>query len=151
MAQKYTKNIKAVIDILKDEIKGDVKSALKKMTKDYTMTWVYQKKNGELFPATKNDLNAELEDVYPIKSREYDIKNIAEGDNVVMIEMIESYPDPDTKKIYRTPMVIVLEMEKGKIRTGRHYADPKLSYLCLTKKQLEKAYKNNKGSKGVLR
>ena len=114
MAQKYTKNIKAVIDILKDEIKGDVKSALKKMTKDYTMTWVYLKKNGELFPATKNDLNAELEDVYPIKSREYDIKNIAEGDNVVMIEMIESYPDPDTKRYIVHQWLLFLKWRKGK-------------------------------------
>ena len=101
--KKYSKNIQTVIDILKDEIRGDVGSALKKMTKDYTMTWVYQTKSGELFPSTKNDLKAELEEVYPIKGREYDIKNIAEGDNVVMIELVESYPDPDTKKVYRTP------------------------------------------------
>jgi len=151
MVKKYSKNVQTVIDILKDEINGDVKSALKKMTKDYTMTWVYQKKNGELFPSTKNDLNSELEEVYPIKGREYDIKNIAEGENVVMIEFIESYPDPETKKVYRTPLVIVLEMKGGKIRTGRHYTDPKLSYLYLAKNQVEKAYKNSKGSKKVLK
>ncbi|MCR4306365.1 MAG: hypothetical protein NUV42_00170 [Candidatus Yonathbacteria bacterium] len=151
MSKKYSKNVRTVIDILKDEINGDVKSALKKMTKDYTMTWVYQKKNGELFPSTKNDLDTELEEVYPIKGREYDIKNIAEGDNVVMVEMVESYSDPDTKKIYRTPLVIVLEMKNGKIRTGRHYCDPKLSYLHLTKRQTEKAYKNSKGSAAVLK
>jgi len=151
MVKKYSKNVQTVIDILKDEINGDVKSALKKMTKDYTMTWVYQKKNGELFPSTKNDLNAELEEVYPIKGREYDIKNIAEGENVVMIELIESYPDPETKKVYRTPLVIVLEMKGEKIRTGRHYTDPKLSYLHLTKKQVEKAYKSSKGSKEILK
>ena len=151
MVKKYSKNVQTVIDILKDEINGDVKSALKKMTKDYTMTWVYQKKNGELFPSTKNNLNSELEEVYPIKGREYDIKNIAEGENVVMIEFIESYPDPETKKVYRTPLVIVLEMKGGKIRTGRHYTDPKLSYLYLAKNQVEKAYKNSKGSKKVLK
>lgn len=151
MAKKYSKNIQTVIDILNDEIKGDVRSALKKMTKDYTMTWVYQKKNGELFPSTKNDLNAELEEVYLIKGREYDIKNIAEGNNIVMIELIESYPDPETKKVYRTPLVIVLEMRGGKIRTGRHYTDPKLSYLHLTKKQVEKAYKNSRGGKEILK
>lgn len=151
MVKKYSKNVQTVIDILKNEINGDIKSALKKMTKDYTMTWVYQKKNGELFPATKNDLNAELAEVYPIKGREYDIKNIAEGDNVVIVEMVESYPDPETKKIYRTPLVIVLEMRAGKIRTGRHYTDPALSYLYLKKSQVARAYKNSKGSKEVLK
>jgi len=149
--KKYSKNTQTVIDILRDEINGDVKSALKKMTKDYTMTWVYQKKNGELFPSTKNEMKEELEEVYPTKGRQYDIKNIAEGDNVVMVEMIEIYPDPKTKKVYRTPLVIVLEIKGGKIRTGRHYTDPKLSYLHLTKKQTEKAYKNTKGSKEVLK
>lgn len=151
MIKKYSKNIQVVIDILKNEIKGDIKSALKKMTNDYTMTWIYQGENGELFPATKNDLNAELKEVYPIRGREYDIKNIAEGDNVIMVEMIESYPDQKTKKIYRTPLVIVLEMKNGKIRTGRHYCDPKLSYLHLSKNQIKKAYKNSKGSKIILK
>lgn len=150
MMKKYSKNVQTVIDILKDEINGDVKSALKKMTNDYTMTWVYQKKNGELFPTTKNDLNAELEEVYPIKGREYDIKNIAEGDSVVMVEMVESYRDTETKKVYRTPLVIVLEMKAGKIRTGRHYTDPALSYLHLKTAQVAKAYKNTNGSKEVL-
>ena len=55
---------------------------------------MYQGKE-ELFPTTSNDVDAELEDVYPIKGREYDIRNIAESENVVMIEMIENYPDPD--------------------------------------------------------
>ena len=151
MAKKYSKNIQTVIAILKDEVNGDIKSALKKMTKDYTMTWVYQKKNSELFPTTKNDLSAELEEAYPIKGREYDIKNIAEGNNVVMIEMVESYPDPETKKVYRTPLVIVLEMKAGKIRTGRHYTDPALSYLYLKKSQIAKAYKNSGGSKEILK
>ncbi|MCX6784358.1 MAG: hypothetical protein NTV81_00230 [Candidatus Komeilibacteria bacterium] len=137
---RLTKNIKTVLDVLQDEIKGDVKLALKKLTSDYTMTWVYKNKRGELFPRTKKDINVELEEVYPIKGRQYDIKNIAEGNNVVMVEMVESYPDPKTKKVYQTPLVIVLEMKNGKIRTGRHYCDPALSYLYLTKKQVAKAY-----------
>jgi ketosteroid isomerase-like protein len=58
-----------------------------------------------------------------------------------MIEMVESYPDPKTKKVYRTPLVIVLEMQNGKIRRGRHYCDPDLSYLHLTKKTVERAYR----------
>lgn len=149
--KKYSKNIQTVIDILRDEVAGDVVSALKKMTADYTMTWVYQKENGELFPATKKNIQKELSEVYPIKGREYDIKNIAEGKDVVMVEMVESYPDPETGKVYRTPLVIVLEMQNGKIRTGRHYADPRLSYLYLTRRQTVEVYKNNKGSKEIIK
>jgi len=141
MPKKPSKNIKTVLEILKDEIRGDVKSALKKMAKDYSMTWVYQAKNGALFPRTKKDIKKELTEVYPVKGRKYDIKNIAESKDVVMVEMTESYPDPETKKVYRTPLVIVLEMKNGKIKKGRHYCDPRLSYLHLSKKQIEKAFK----------
>jgi ketosteroid isomerase-like protein len=141
MPKRLSKNAQIVLAVLRDELEGDVRSALKKLTSDYTMTWVYKSpKNGTLFPKTKKDVKAELAEVYPIKGRRYDIKNIAEGKNVIMIEMIESYPDPKTKKIYRTPLVIVLEMKSGKIRRGRHYCDPNLSYLYLTKSQLKKVF-----------
>ncbi len=138
--KKKSKNVKTVLDILNDEIRGDVRSALKKMAPDYSMTWVYRAKDGTLFPRTKKNIEKELGEVYPIKGREYDIKHIAEGDGVVMVEMVESYPDSKTKKVYRTPLVIVLEMKNRKIRTGRHYLDPALSYMHLTKKQVEKAF-----------
>lgn len=147
MRKKFSKNIQVVLGIFKNEVDGDIASALKKMTKDYTMTWVYAG-NGKkhLFPSTTPNLKAELAEVYPIKGRQYDIKNIAEGDNVVIIELVESYPDPKSGKVYRTPLVLILEMKNGKIRTGRHYLDPKISYKHLTKSQVEKAYKNSKGS-----
>ena len=139
-------NIQLVLDILKNEADGDVKVALTKMTKDYKMTWMYQGKE-DLFPTTSNDVDAELEDVYPIKGREYDIRNIAEGENVVMIEMIESYPDPDDGQMYRTPQVIVLELKDGLIHTGRHYTDPRLSFMELTKEQLDSVLRDTKTKK----
>jgi ketosteroid isomerase-like protein len=145
--KKYRKNIQTVINILQNEVDGDVRSALEKMTKDYSMTWVdLGIKGKELFPTTKNDMQAELEEVYPIKGRQYDIKNIAEGKDLVMVELIESYPNPKTGKTYRTPLVLVLEMKNGKIRTGRHYLDPRISGKFLSKKQVERAYKNLKKS-----
>jgi len=139
-------NIQLILDILKNEADGDVKVALTKMTKDYKMTWMYQGKE-DLFPTTSNDVDAELEDVYPIKGREYDIRNIAEGENVVMIEMIESYPDPDDGQMYRTPQVIVLELKDGLIRTGRHYTDPRLSFMKLTREQLDSVLRDTKTKK----
>lgn len=110
--------------------------ALKKMTVDYKMTWMYEK-DSELFPTIKNNIKAEMKDVYPIKGRTYDIRNIAESDNSVFIEVVESYPDPDTGKIYRTPQVIILELVEGKIRTGRHYCDPRLSLKDLSKEEID--------------
>jgi len=141
MAKKISGNVKVVLGVLKDEIGGNIKSALKKLDPEYIMTWVYKSKKGVLFPRTKKSLEEELKEAYPIKGRKYDIKNIAESKNIVMVEMVESYPDPQTKKIYRTPIVIVLEMKKGKIRKGRHYCDPQLSYLYLTKEEVNKAFK----------
>jgi len=152
MQKKYSKQVQTVLDILQNEIDGDIAGALKKVTKDYTMTWVYQTpKKKELFPTDTMNNEQSTEEVYKIKGRQYDIKNIAEGKNVIMIEVIESYPDPNTKKIYRTPLVIVLEMNRGKIQTGRHYCDPNLSYLHLNKRQIEKIYKKNKKSEIIIK
>lgn len=53
------------MDILEDEINGDVKSALNKLTDDYSMTWVYKDKNGKLFPKTGKNIKKELKKVYP--------------------------------------------------------------------------------------
>ena len=82
-----------------------------------------------------------LKEVYAIKGREYKIKHLISEGDVVIAELIESYPDPKTGKIYRTPLVIVWEFEDGKIKTGRHYCDPQLSYLSLTPEQIEKIFK----------
>lgn len=149
---KKTKNVQTVLGIFQDEVNGDVASALKKMTKDYTMTWVYLGKNLELFPTTVGKIiKKEMEDVYPIKGRWYEIKNIAEGKDVVMVELVESYPNPKTKKTYRTPLVLALEIKNGKIRIGRHYLDPTISKKCLTKRQVNKAYKNSSGQPIVIK
>lgn len=145
----YSPNVKTVLAILQDEAGGDVHAALAKMTKDYQMTWVY-KSTDKLFPKTGDNVHRELEEVYPIKGRQYDIRNIAEGDNVVMIEMIESYPDPETGKVYRTPQVIVLEFKDGLIRTGRHYCDPSLSYMELSSEQIDSALRDTK-SKSIIK
>jgi hypothetical protein len=136
----YSKNIQTVLEILEDERSGRVKEALEKMSSNYSMTWVYQTSSGELFPRSENNLEKELEDVYQIRGREYDIKNITENDTIVMIELVESYPDSETGKVYRTPLVLVLEMQDGKIKKGRHYCDPKISYLHLTKEEIHKIY-----------
>lgn len=139
--KKISKNVQNVLTTLKAEIQGDVKDSLKLLDKNYSMTWVYRNKRGELFPHTKADVKRELEEVYVIKGRKYDVKHIAEAKDLVILELIESYPDPKTKKVYRTPEIIVLEMKNGKIKRGRHYCDPALSYLNLTTKEIDKIFK----------
>lgn len=137
-----SKNIQTVLDVLQDEIKGDVQAALKRLDDNYTMTWVYKaSKSGVLFPTTKKNFEEEIAEVYQIQDRKYDIKHIAETDDVVFVEMVESYSDPETKQVYRTPLVLVLEMQDGKIKTGRHYCDPALSYMELTDEDVNAAFK----------
>jgi ketosteroid isomerase-like protein len=137
-----SKNVEVVLEILKNEVDGDIGAALKKMAADYSMTWMYQGKS-ELFPESKADFEAEMKEIYPIKGRKYEIKNIAEGENVVMVELIESYPDPQSGQLYQTPLVLVLEMEEGKLKKGRHYCDPRVSYMKLSQEDLDKAYKDS--------
>lgn len=93
-----------------------------------------------MFPRSEKDIEKELDTVYQIKDREYDIKNITENDSVVMVELVESYPDQKTGKVYRTPLVLVLEMKDGKIRRGRHYCDPKISHMFLSKDEINKIF-----------
>lgn len=137
-----SKNLQTILDTLKHEVAGDVTSTLQKITQDYSMTWMEKTSEGVLFPSTGMSMKEELEDVYHIKNRSYDIRNIAEGEDVVMLELIESYPDPKTGQVYRTPLVLVLEMKDGKIQKGRHYCDTKLSHENLSLEQIEIALKN---------
>ncbi|HEY9583911.1 MAG TPA: hypothetical protein VJI66_03055 [Candidatus Paceibacterota bacterium] len=134
-------NIKIALEILDDEIKGDSKSALKKMHPDYSMTWMYKTSKGTLFPRDYVRNVSDLDDVYIIKNRKYDIRNIVANVDIVMIEMIESYPDPNTGEIHKTPQVIVLEFKDGKILKGRHYCDPQISYLDIEDAEINKAFK----------
>jgi len=141
MTTQEEKNIRTALSLLDDEINGDVKSALSKMHPEYSMTWVYKSTNGKLFPRQYASKSDDLRDVYLIKGRGYDIKHVTSREDVVMIEMIENYPDQDTKKIHRTPQVIVLEFRDGKVLRGRHYCDPQISYLDLDDNMLTDAYK----------
>jgi len=43
--------------------------------------------------------------------------------------------------------VIVLELKNGLIRTGRHYTDPRLSFMKLTKEQLDIDLRDTKTKK----
>ena len=134
-----TDNLQTVLDILTHEVKGDVVAALKKMDKAYSMTWMYKSSDGKLFPRSLPDFSTEMKNIYTIKGRKYEIINIGEGKDVVLVELIESYPDEDTGKMYRTPLVIVIEFKDGSILRGRHYCDPRLSSEFLSESKIKDA------------
>lgn len=136
--------MQAVLTILKNEVDGDVSGAKSKMSSDYTQTWMYQAKDGTLFPSYVSSTNGSMEEIYHIKGREYHIYNITESENTVMVECVEQYPDEKTGKLYRTPEVLLIEFKDGKICRGRHYCDPKISYLALTDEIIDTAYKGLK-------
>lgn len=142
MSRIQRENIKTALAILQNEIDGDVSAALSKLTPDYTMTWMY-KRGDDLFPSTSGAIATELEGVYHIKGRRYDVRSIGAGDEVVYLELVESYPRTGSGR-YQTPIVLVLEFQDGKIRTGRHYCDPDISFLKLSPKDIDRAFRGRK-------
>jgi ketosteroid isomerase-like protein len=146
---KRSANVQTVVDILQAEVDGDVDAAMKLIQSGSNMTWVYSDKKRGLFPR-KEYTGKNLEAVYPIVGREYRIKNIAEGPSVVVLEMIESYPDPETGKLFRTPHVVVIEFKEGKIANGRHYCDPNLSYMHLEDELVKGVYEGTQSGESDL-
>ncbi|MBU1754842.1 hypothetical protein KKH81_00980 [Patescibacteria group bacterium] len=137
MDLNYDDCVEIVLSLLQDEVDGDVTSAMSKLTRDYTMTWMYKSpRKGNLFPRAARSDEAfvrETAAIYAIKDRAYDIRHVASANSLVMVELVESYTDPATKAIHRTPLVLVLEMDGNKVARGRHYCDPNLSLLALPK------------------
>ncbi|MCI0619566.1 nuclear transport factor 2 family protein [Candidatus Wolfebacteria bacterium] len=133
------KNITIVLEILKDQAEGNVENALQKMTPDYLMTWV-EKRGEELFPHTGTDFADEMRKLYRTYDYRFDVKNITGADDAVMVELIETVADKKTGKTWCTPLVLVFEMEDGRVKTGRHYLDPTLSRQELLLEEIEKAF-----------
>lgn len=128
------------LEILLDEALSDMVSAQEKMSSQYSMTWMYKGRD-TLFPLVEAAaIKNAMQEAYFITDREYLIFNICENDNSVFVELIESYSLEGVR--YQTPMVLVLYFEDNKIKTGRHYCDPNLSHISLSKDILSLAYKN---------
>ena len=133
-----------VLKILQDEVDGNTKSALSVMGEKYSQTWMYQVKDGTVFPSDNSTSEDSMEEIYRIKGREYHIYNLTESENTVMVECVEQYPDEKTGQLYRTPQVLIIEFKDEKIIRGRHYGDPRLSYMNLTDDMLRTAYRDEK-------
>jgi ketosteroid isomerase-like protein len=143
--RQISKNIETVLSILDDEVRGDVTSALKKLAPTYSMTWVYRdRKTGRIFPrqsySSLDELAADLWPIYQTRDRHYEVKHIVAGNDVVIIELIESYPSDYENEQFRTPLVLVLEFSNGKIVRGRHYCDPAISELKLSASKIHAVF-----------
>ncbi len=136
-----TKYIDTVIKILQAEVDGDFKCAMGMMSESYTQTWMYETEKGALFPSVVKPKESEMKDVYEISGRSYTIYDIAENNNTVYVECIESYPKQNSDGYHKTPLILVVKFNsEDKIEAGRHYCDPKLSYKTLSEEEISKAY-----------
>ena len=57
MKKKLSKDIKTVLDILQDEVDGDVSAALKKITKDHTTTWMYTRLKKMIYSQLQEEIS----------------------------------------------------------------------------------------------
>ncbi|MCB1474841.1 MAG: hypothetical protein H6883_02645 [Rhodobiaceae bacterium] len=138
MGEEY-KNKNIALSLLDDEASGNLTEALKKLHPKYSMTWMYVDKYGNKFPEHRGVEEEDFEPIYDIIGREYHIKNVISNSDVVMIEVVESYPSQQSDGSYSkfvTPEVIVLEFVRGKVRRGRHYCDPRVSHLHVPEKDI---------------
>lgn len=140
----FSPHVQTVLDILQNEVDGDVAGAFSKMSGLYSQTWMYKNKEGDIFPRIEKPTKLDLQSVYHIPGREYHIYNITESLETVMVECIEIYKGVETGKVCMTPLVLIVEFDGDKISKGRHYCDPALSYLELDKKIIVEALSNKK-------
>lgn len=89
-----------------------------------------------------NDLEHQIKIAFPIKGREFVFKSILVDvkDQKVIVEFIESYPDPVTKQVYKTPQIAICEIKDGLIHRTRHYMDPRLSYDNISETEIESCF-----------
>lgn len=122
----------------------NIDANLKLISKDFRFTDMTLNTDGTPFVVVGGQQACELMKVaFPIKNREFIFISICADENTqkVIVEFIESYPDPANNKEFRTPQVAVCEIKDGLIHRTRHYMDPRISYLHLSEQDINKAYK----------
>ena len=137
------KLIELVLTSFDSERQMDIQKGLELVSEDYKMTDMMISNDGKtLFPSiSAADARAMMNEVYQIKERKYRFVNVvAEAEKgVVVVEFVETYPDPQTGQLYCTPQVAICEVVEGKIRRTRHYMDPRTTFLPETPIKLDEA------------
>lgn len=134
---------KLVIDSFLAEKERDIARNKQLIHGEFAFVDMVKDAKSQLFPRVQGGQMIDLmEQAFKIKGREFVFKTIlADSDQqIVVVEFIESYPDPKTGQVYRTPQVAICEIKDGKIFRTRHYMDPRLSFMEISQAQIEEAY-----------
>ena len=138
---KDLKNL--VLNSFSAEKNNDIVGNSKLLHDDFAVTDMMIGVNNDQFPRLSGQkLHDLINKAFKIKGREFIFKNVVTDENkqLVIVEFIESFPDPKTGNVYRTPQIAVCEVKDGKIYRTRHYMDPRLSFEFLSVEEVEKAF-----------
>lgn len=122
---------------------GDVALNKSLISPDFKFTDMVVDEDGAPFIKMGGQEASELmNEAFKIKGRKFIFKTIVADEDTqkVIVEFIESYPDPNSGKEFRTPQVAIIEFNNGLIHRTRHYLDPRISYLYLAADEVEKAF-----------
>ncbi|HET8991471.1 MAG TPA: hypothetical protein VFN31_00365 [Candidatus Saccharimonadales bacterium] len=119
----------------------DIKSNSELLHDSFSMTDMVLRGNEHLPKLSGSELNQAIKEAFTIKGRQYEFINIIADEEIqtVMVEFIESYPDPETNEIYCTPQIAVCIYKDGKIYKTRHYMDPRISRKHIPIEDIRKA------------
>lgn len=134
---------KIVLSSFMAEKHRDLKAGLECIDDDFRVTEMTYSENNEHFSSLSGKKLRELMGfAFKTEGREYEFKSIVadEETQTVIVEFIESYPDPKTGQVYRTPQISVCNIKNGKIFRTRHYMDPRLSFANISKKEIDSAF-----------
>lgn len=121
----------------------DIVTGLKCIDEDYRVTeMTYSESRSHFQSLSGKKLRELMEVAYAIEGRSYEFKSIIadKETQTVIVEFIESYPDPKTGQIYRTPQISVCIVKQGKIFRTRHYMDPRLLFANISEEEINKAF-----------
>lgn len=121
----------------------DIQAGLKSVDEEFKVTEMVASKDGNHLPSLSGKKLRDLMKLaFKTEGRQYTFKSVLadEESQTVIVEFIETYPDPKSGQIYRTPQISVCSIKNGKIFRTRHYMDPRLSFENLTESQIESSF-----------
>jgi hypothetical protein len=127
----------------KAERQHDIVGNDKLIHADFAVTDMVLTESQEVLPRLSGKkLRQTIGKAFQIGGREFIFKTIvaSESTQTVIVEFIESYPEPSTHRVYRTPQVAICEFKADKLYRTRHYMDPRLSFEYLAQAVIEKAF-----------
>lgn len=126
--------IKMTLSSFDAERAGDIDRNLEIIDKDFVMTDIVVGPNDTPFIVhAGKDMESLMQLAFQTKGRQYFFNTVIADENTqtVIVEFIESYPNPSNRQVYVTPQVAICVYKEGKLYRTRHYMDPRLSNMRL--------------------